>query len=61
MKLDLNWKIQKSLQKWHMKVLYFRERFDLVDSPSEYYIIVSFLDLVEYVFHLNNMQVFGIG
>ena len=34
----------------------FRERFDLVDSPSEYYTIVSFLDLLEYVFHLNKMQ-----
>src|SRR5687767_2643965 len=34
----------------------FRERFDLVDSPSEYYTIVSFLDLFEYVFHLNKMQ-----
>ena len=44
-----------------MKVLYFRERFNLVDSPLEYYIIVSFLDLFEYVFHLNKMQVFGIG
>jgi hypothetical protein len=35
----------------------FRERFNLVDSPSEYYYtIVSFLDLFEYVFHLNKMQ-----
>ena len=34
----------------------FRERFALVDSPSEYYTIVSFLDLFEYVFHLNKMQ-----
>ena len=28
----------------------FKERFALVDSPSEYYVIVSFLDLFEYVF-----------
>ena len=48
MEANLNWKIQKSLQKWQMKVLYFRERFDLVDSPSEYYIIVSFLALNMY-------------
>ena len=34
----------------------FRERFALVDSPSEYYTIVSFLDLFEYVFHLDEMQ-----
>ena len=34
----------------------FRERFALVDSPAEYYTIVSFLDLFEYVFHLNKMQ-----
>jgi hypothetical protein len=34
----------------------FRERFALVDSPSEYYTVVSFLDLFEYVFRLNEMQ-----
>ena len=34
----------------------FRERFALVDSPSEYYTIVSFLDLFEYVFRLNQTQ-----
>ena len=31
----------------------FKERFALVDSPREYYTVVSFLDLFEYVFHLN--------
>jgi hypothetical protein len=36
----------------------FRERFALVDTPSEYYTIVSFLDLFEYVFRLNEMQMF---
>jgi len=35
----------------------FMERFALVDSPSEYYTIVSFLDLFEYVFRLNEMQI----
>lgn len=34
----------------------FMERFSLVDSPSQYYTIVSFLDLFEYVFRLNQMQ-----
>lgn len=31
----------------------FKERFALVDSPREYYTVVSFLDLFGYVFHLN--------
>jgi len=34
----------------------FKERFALVDSPSEYYVVVSFLDLFEYVFHLNKTK-----
>ena len=34
----------------------FKERFALVDSPSEYYTIVSFLDLFEYVFRLKKME-----
>ena len=34
----------------------FRELLALVDGPSEYYTIVSFLDLFEYVFRLNEMQ-----
>jgi hypothetical protein len=31
----------------------FVERFSLVDSPDEYYIIVAFLDLFEFLFALN--------
>ncbi len=31
----------------------FAERFALVDSPDEYYIIVAFLDLFELLFRLN--------
>ena len=31
----------------------FAERFSLVDSPDEYYIIVAFLDLFEFLFALN--------
>jgi len=34
----------------------FKERFALVDKPSDYYTIVSFLDLFEYVFRLNEIQ-----
>lgn len=34
----------------------FKERFALVDTPSEYYVVVSFLDLFEYVFHLNKTK-----
>jgi hypothetical protein len=31
----------------------FAERFTLVDSPDEYYVIVAFLDLFEFFFRLN--------
>jgi hypothetical protein len=31
----------------------FAERFSVVDSPEEYYIIVAFLDLFEFLFRLN--------
>jgi hypothetical protein len=31
----------------------FAERFTLVYSPDEYYIIVAFLDLFEFLFRLN--------
>jgi hypothetical protein len=34
----------------------FKDRFSLVNTPSEYYVVVSFLDLFEYVFHLNKTQ-----
>ena len=34
----------------------FKERFALVDTPSEYYVVVSFIDLFEYVFHLNKTK-----
>ena len=33
-----------------------KERFALVDNASDYYTIVSFLDLFEYVFRLNEIQ-----
>lgn len=31
----------------------FAERFRVVDSPDEYYVIVAFLDLFEFLFRLN--------
>lgn len=31
----------------------FVERFTVVDSPDEYYVIVAFLDLFEFLFRLN--------
>ena len=34
----------------------FKERFALVEQPSDYYTIVSFLDLFEYVYRLNEVQ-----
>jgi hypothetical protein len=30
----------------------YAERFALVDTPDEYYIIVAFIDLFEFIFHL---------
>ncbi len=35
----------------------FVERFSLVDNPDEYYIIVAFLDLFEFLFSLNKRDV----
>ena len=33
----------------------FAERFAVVDSPDEYYVIVAFLDLFEFLFRLNKL------
>jgi hypothetical protein len=38
----------------------FAERFAVVDSPDEYYIIVAFLDLFELLFHLNKRDMIDI-
>ena len=38
----------------------FIERFAVVDSPDEYYIIVAFLDLFELLFHLNKRDMIDI-
>jgi hypothetical protein len=34
----------------------FAERFAVVDSPDEYYVIVAFLDLFEFLFRLNKLD-----
>jgi hypothetical protein len=34
----------------------FADRFTAVDSPEEYYIIVAFLDLFEFLFRLNKLD-----
>jgi hypothetical protein len=35
----------------------FAQRFTVVDSPDEYYIIVAFLDLFEFLFRLNKRDI----
>ena len=35
---------------------HFQKRFSLVNKPSEYYTVVSFLDLLEYLFRLNQAK-----
>jgi hypothetical protein len=50
--LGLNLKVQKRLLKWQRKVQ-FLQRFTVVDSPDEYYVIVAFLDLFEFLFRLS--------
>jgi hypothetical protein len=35
----------------------FAERFTVVDSPDEYYIVVAFLDLFEFLFRLNKRDI----
>jgi hypothetical protein len=34
----------------------FAERLALVDSPDEYYTVVTYLDLIEYLFHLHRTK-----
>jgi hypothetical protein len=34
----------------------FAERLALVDSPDEYYTVIAYLDLVEYLFHLHRTK-----
>ena len=34
----------------------FAERFSLVGNPNEYYTVVAYLDLIEFLFHQYNTQ-----
>jgi len=34
----------------------FAERFTLVNTPEEYYTIMAFLDLIEFLFRLNKAK-----
>ena len=56
MDASLNLKVRKCLLKWQRKVR-FLQRFTVVDSPDEYYVIVAFLDLFEFLFRLNKRDV----
>ena len=38
----------------------FADRFTVVDSPDEYYIVVAFLDLFEFLFRLNKRDMIDI-
>jgi ribosome biogenesis GTPase A len=51
--LGSTFKVRNRLPKWQRKVPIFAERFSVVDSPEEYYIVVAFVDLVEFLFLLN--------
>ena len=52
--LGLNLKVLKHLPKWLSPT--FAERFTVVDRPDEYYIVVAFLGVFEFLFHLNKRQ-----
>jgi hypothetical protein len=51
--LGLNLKVRRRLPKWQRKSPIFAERFTVVDNPDEYYTVVAFLDLFEFLFRLN--------
>jgi hypothetical protein len=53
--MDVRLKLEntKTFTKMAKESTVFVERFSLVDSPDEYYIIVAFLDLFEFLFALN--------
>jgi hypothetical protein len=51
--LGLNLKVRRRLPKWLRKSPIFAERFTVVDNPDEYYTVVAFLDLFEFLFRLN--------
>ncbi|MGA8081893.1 MAG: hypothetical protein WB988_08510 [Candidatus Nitrosopolaris sp.] len=39
----------------------FAERLALVDSPDEYYTVVAYLDLIEFLFHLHETKMIVLG
>jgi hypothetical protein len=47
-------RILRHLQKWQSPI--FAEHFALVDTPQEYYTIVSFIDLIELLHRLNKTE-----
>ena len=39
----------------------FAERLALVDSPDEYYTVVAYLDLIEFLFYLHTTKMIEVG
>jgi len=39
----------------------FAERFALVDTPQEYYTIISFIDLIEFLYRLNKTEMIDVN
>lgn len=51
-----NLKILELLREWQKKESpSFTERFVLVEKPEEYYVLLAFLDLIEFLFRLNKI------
>ena len=53
--LELNFKILIYLLIWLRKALY-AERFKLVEEPKEYYIIISLIDTIEFIYRINKKR-----
>lgn len=58
--LDLKFESTETFTKMAEESPIFVERFTLVDSPDEYYIIAAFLDLFEFLFRLNKRDMIDI-
>lgn len=52
----LNLENTETFTKMAKESTFFAERFGLVDSPQEYYTVVAFLDLFEFLFRLNKTK-----
>lgn len=57
MEMRLNLENTEAFTKIAMESPIFAERFKVVETPSEYYIIVAFFDLFEDIFHLHKNTV----